>query len=487
MRMSALNLIVATFLFIEAVEIKSADLFIRRGASVMVISSRTQGSQTTKSFLSPNGQYRVVLEDAEAPIPRNIDITAAMTKVANPNPSVLWRKTTKSLPVGFLRPEDVVVSDDGEFFLLAATDEQWILFRKHYAPEKLATPPPPHKPPLISNHQTAMPDDLIAIDRIETRPIVRIWHANTDKWEAFRADTNEKFEITDDLLLKWNTIQRGEILKKIERLRKDGMRRKVGDFAPKLSQMATNFVPQVQFGDIRDIDYQFLALRRIPEDREIFREMLMPHSIYTLPRPAAFSHTMFMGYRSSRLEPFFQMYDFQRLRGDTLLALFEQKASRTNLAPSSLWRPQFYLGRAYGRVHLPVPIGQRTGPLRVWLVPQDQIKKDWAKAGAEFMEADLQNHRDRLDDLSEISFQFVNVTPGQYLLKSIWDKRPTYEDIRQAGPGDYESSWLGPITITAGNTTSNLYSLCTNRVSIGGGDTYYAADDLFLRMSSKSK
>jgi hypothetical protein len=456
---------------------------------MMVISPRTQGSQTTRSFPSPTGQYQVILEDAEAPSPGPINIAVTMTKVANPNPTVLWRNTGKSIPVGFLRPEDVVVSDDGEFFFLAATEEQWILFRKEHAPEKLATPSPPHRPTFISNHQTSMPDDLIAIDRFENHPIVRIWHAATDRWEAFRADTAEKFEITNDLLVKWNTIQRDEILKKVERLRKDGMRRSVGDFAPKLSQIATNFVPPVQFGEIRDIHYQFLALRRIPDDRQIFEEMVKPRSIYARPRPgpkgstAGFSQTIFLPDRSNRSEPVYQLYDFERLRGDTLLAVFEQKASQTNLAEGLLSRPQFYLGRVSGRVHLPVRIGQPTGPLRVWLVPHDQTKKDWIKAGAELMEADLKPHRDKLEGANEISFQFVNVMPGNYLLKSIWDKRPTFEDRQQAGPGDYESAWLGPVTITAGNTTSNFYSLCTNRVS-AGGETYYAADELFLRLSN---
>jgi hypothetical protein len=492
MRYTRIILVLAlAFISTPSQNARSEDMLVRRGNSMMLITTRFRSMQASQSFLSPNGQYQVIIEDTETFSLGLINVNVTMTKVTNPSPTVLWRNNGKSIPAGSLRPEDVVIADDGQFFLLATTEERWILFKKDHAPEVLKTAPSGADPVLHGIRRTSMPNDLIAIERIEKRPVIRIWHAVTDQWEAFRADTGQKIAVANDLLVKWNAIQRDEILKKIDRLKKDGIRRKVGGYSPKLSQVATNFIPQVKYGEIRDIHYQFLALRRIPEDRAIFNEMLAPQSIYSpvwsrakVP-PGGSSQTIFQRYPSDRHQQGFLVYDFQRLQGDALLALFEQKASYTNLLDALLTRPQFYLGRASGRVHLPVSIQQqRAGPLRVWLVPKEQIKKDWIAAGAEFMETDLKSAAKELEEpATEISFTFMNVTPGEYLLKSIWDKRPAFEDRQKAGPGDYQSSWL-PITITAGNTTSNLYSLCTNRVPTGG-ETYYAADDLFRTLSSR--
>jgi hypothetical protein len=184
--------------------------------------------QANQSFLSPNEQHRVVIEDGETFSSDLININVTMTKVTDPNPTVLWRNVGKSIPAGYLRPEDIVIANDGEFFLLATTEERWILFRKDHAPEALKTAVSPADPVFHGLRHTSMPNDLIAIDRFENHSIVRIWHSVTDQWEAFRIDTNEKIETTHDQIAKWNSLTREEILKKLERVRLDNMRRRAG-------------------------------------------------------------------------------------------------------------------------------------------------------------------------------------------------------------------------------------------------------------------
>jgi hypothetical protein len=498
MRCSTLILVFALTLTEKPAQIlRSTPADIRRGNYTMAIS--TPGAPTSKSFLSANGNYQVVIDDAEAPNSSDIKITVTMATVGHPNPTVLWRNDARGLPSGTLRPEDVLISDDGEFFLLAAMEERWLLFRKDFPPATLGNQRFTRHFYPYRSHFESLPNDLIAIDEIDKKAIVLVWHADWERWDAFDVNSNERIEISTNIVAKWNSLTREAILKKLSRLNQDKVRRQIGQYSPKLSEMATNVSPAVRLDEVREIDYQFLALQRTPSDRALFEEMVKPRS-NEIP-PPGWPNVPFPGFgRTFPLRPgghdsrfsqqgqtLYVAFDSGRNNGDTLLAIFDQKATATNLTQSFLQRPQFYLGSAEGRIKLPLDVSGKTGPLRVWLAPRDKIKKDWMVVGAELMETDFKNQGGNYPPPGkEIHFLFMTVLPGEYLLKAIWDKRRGFDDRGMAGPGDYESDWVGPITITAGNTTSNIYAACTNRAATGG-ETYYAADELTLRLAAKVK
>jgi hypothetical protein len=160
-------------------------VIIRRANSIMSLS----GAQKSKSFPSATGKYLVVINDAEAATSEDINITVTISKRENQNADVLWRTDAKGLPAEGVRSEDILISDDHEFVLLAAT-ERWTLFRKGLPPVTLGNQrftsinSPPFRNKSLPN--------LIAIDQLDKKPVVRIWHADSDRWDAFDIGTNEK-------------------------------------------------------------------------------------------------------------------------------------------------------------------------------------------------------------------------------------------------------------------------------------------------------
>ena len=105
----------------------------------------------------------------------------------------------------------------------------------------------------------------------------------------------------------------------------------------------------------------------------------------------------------------------------------------------------------------------------------------WKSSELEELELPLQPRTTWLwaASVKKVAYYFNTVTPGKYFLKVIWDKRPPLTDRRGAGPGDYESNWLGPIQLAAGSSVTNPIVQCAQRAK--GGDEYYAADEQALR------
>lgn len=287
--------------------------------------------------------------------------------------------------------------------------------------------------------------------------ILRIWDHSKDAWHAYRTSDAVKIEADAKLIEQWNTATRQRIVATLHAREKEGLRRTIDHKAPALKRVTSMIASPPAALRSQPNDFLFLAVQRNPEDRFWFEKLLREG--FGSPIGA-----------SVIAESHFELGDNVRSAGDHFLAIWDRKEKATPFDPQRLdqGNEPYLLARLHGAVKLPVPI-IKASHLRIRLIPESH-----PQAPAE-LECLLRAPNFRAtNSIDQITFAFRTVTPGQYFIKAVWDKRPPFTDQEKAGPGDYESALLGPIKLSAGQSFTNLVLSCTNQVP--GGHPYYGAD-----------
>jgi hypothetical protein len=447
---------------------------------------------TTKTFQSPNRRYRLVVEETDLTVRASgsVKLTGTMVKIQGGTTTTLWRANFKGNNIPFLRDSEVLVADDGSFFAVSPMERDWYLFKQDH--DQIVVPTYAQR---AQNVISSLDEGIMEMDRIENENILRFWSKDADQWVAYSVDREKSVKPTPELLVKWNETTRRHILERMARAKNDAMRKKIDSISPSLARVADAAIPATDPNELRQVNYEFLALRRNPADRIWFEQALTRRFDPTRTQFAMGPGTYFISngkivtvfmnaggtFRNwSQRDDRLLNEDYEREVADWFLALFDKKIDRnkTRLSPGGSG-PLYNLGKVNGAILLPAPILGKQGTMRAYLVPDERAGKTWDPAEIELITAPLrQVSEDQKDFPDEITFAFATVLPGKYKLKAVWDKRPHFTDEHAAGPGDYESDWLGPITVKAGDVLNNLHVFCTNRAGAIGGEMYYKADEI---------
>jgi hypothetical protein len=441
---------------------------------------------TTRAFVSKNGKFRAVVEELVDPTGVSFRMSPivilSMTTREENKTNALWRKTYQSIPVAGWRDYQVFVSDDGTFCVIPIENRGAAVLKEKSVYRIFPGPEPFRRWEGFFNS----PDQrLYDFDWLRGEPIVRVWDRDADRWAAYSIRDEKEITVTPELTTLWNDAARKKVLDELARAQTEEIRKRLDSVSSKLTELTKAASGFIKAGDLREIHYQFLAVRRNPTDRPWLDRLLRaaPSSPLAAPWPAGYAGIARLNYNfaAGPADPYsFTEINAAHMAADTLLAVYDGKITNKTAYGA---RPAgfHYLGRVAGVVRFPAPLIKRDGQIRIVLVPEANIKKEWWLDGFNAIEAAIiPTSRDQADLTDDISFDFGAVAPGRLFAKAIWDKRPPFTDLHSAGPGDYDSGWVGPIDLKASSAVTNLFLWCTNSAA-AGGENYYAADRVVAR------
>jgi hypothetical protein len=430
----------------------------------LVLMGRAQTGLEKREVLSANGKFRLVIEADSAIVPKEgeaPEAIASMLEVRKDGREAKWRR--KMEDALFLEERRTFVSDRGEFFIAASLGERPKVYTEKSAVEL----------PIADSANTF--HCIYALDTWGTNEIFRVWEGKDDGWLAFELPEPRPVKPSGVQIAAWNEKTRAKILIKKANFERAALEDRLFEKSPRLAR-AAKLLPTKEVETLEDIDCVFLAYRNNPDDRKWFEGMLKQRDFF----PQAHRQSFVTIQSDESANYFFEEIDYQRWGADSVLAIFDRKRKfdpASGLPGGAL----YLLGGVAGQVQLSTPIRANAGCIHIFLIPAGAENREWINLSeTEKLHCDLPAPKREWTDLKEqIEFNFGSVLPGKYFAKTVWDKRPPRGDQAKAGPGDYESGLIGPITVTAGTITSNVVINCTNRVS--GGEAYYAADDLARR------
>jgi len=429
---------------------------------------------TSRTFLSANRKFKLILEEATlAPVsgPRNVALNASIVEEAGNNLITVWATSFDGNPVRNYSDDDVIVSDEGDFFVLMKMSGGDVsLFTKNFQKSLNTTA---RFSGLNAGLFLTPPERLVAADVLNGQKIIRIWLRNENLWEAFRVSDGAKISITPPIAAQWNEATRDKVLDLMYADKREKLRQRVGGISGPLARLSrvgggTNASP------VRDIHYEFITQQRRPEDRHWVEELAFGDNGVNSQIGSGFSATMFWPFTGQYT---FTESDYARLRGDWLLAIWDKKLTngmRAMAGETDIDMPRFYLGKVSGRVRLPVPLN--VYPTTKSTILHVHLTKEGAKDSAEHLTAMIvpAAQSREIEVMQDVWFKFGTVLPGTYRLKAVWDKRAPFANPDTPGPGDYEGVLSTAVVVTAGANISNVVVNCTNRAR--GGEAYYSAD-----------
>jgi hypothetical protein len=430
---------------------------IRTGSQSVAIGP---ASPAAASFFSANHKYRLVLDTSSPTTAMNL--IGTISKVDAGKETNLWARTFWNRTLQMIRPEDVLVSDDGDFFVLVSRGG-WdaALYREHLEKELTHGDQQQQESLFISE-----PEGFGQLDRINGQTVIGIWMRDRNRWEGFAPADGSKITVPAEVTKRWDSEARERVIAKINNAKRDALRRKAGGFSRTLGKLASAAMSTNAVSPLREIDYEFLTALHVPEDRRILLERLNseePSFVQGSSQMWAQFNDDFAGYRIDDI-------DLNRAHADWLLAVWDGKATadmrpvrRGNVEDA----PRFFLGAVEGCIRFPFPINLRSP------VAEVRLRLVRGKSGEQGDNSGRAMYGS--EPIEEAKFRFRTITPGTYRLKAVWDRRAPLNNTNSAGPGDYESAFSMPFVIRAGSTVSNVVLFCTNRAA--GADNYYAADD----------
>ncbi|HEY6228511.1 MAG TPA: hypothetical protein VI282_15435, partial [Verrucomicrobiae bacterium] len=218
---------------------------------------------TSRTFVSPNRKFKLVLEEATlAPISasRKMPLNAAIIEETGNNVVTLWAASFEGEPVQFYSEGEVIVSDDGDFFVLMKMNGGDVSLFTANSQRRL-----PSSTRFTGSNGLFLtpPERLVAADVLDGQKIIRIWLRNENDWEAFRVSDGAKIPITPSIAAKWNDATRERVLDLMYADKREKVRRRVGDVSAPLARLSrvgvgTNASP------LREIHYEFIAQQRKP-------------------------------------------------------------------------------------------------------------------------------------------------------------------------------------------------------------------------------
>lgn len=320
----------------------------------------------------------------------------------------------------------------------------------------------------------------------EKPAIYAFWLPRAKRWLALNLEQLELRGATTELNQKFNALGLAKARELAQKDQPDALK----EMLKPLKRRASQIVPGVLtdedhsgwFDGRMEAAYRFLAAQKKPEDKKYIERMLQAKLNESYG--GSFNGDMTLGLNSR-----------ERVLGDQLLALWEGKKNSAGEEEEDEWGQSgqlHYFGRITGKVFLPFGAPEKAGSLWLYLIPGNVPEGNWAK-DTSVLKAAMKVNRQmppfaaqqglESDPIDHASFNFGPVTPGEYRMKAVWDRRAPF--AKEEGPeskalpeaGDYESAESKTIKLSAGQNVSDLVLECTNRV--GKADEYYAADDLW--------
>ena len=192
-----------------------------------------------------------------------------------------------------------------------------------------------------------------------------------------------------------------------------------------------------------------------------------------------------------------QFVSEERAIGDQLLARWNGLTNQTEFPALSygiyISGQLHYLAGVHGTIELPIPVPDENGDLFLYLIPAHLPEDKWQQ-NSSVLAFLIRLHDptttapfpvsmpDSMKGAETIPFALSTLTPGDYRIQAVWDRRPPYANPQERGwpfPGDYTSAEI-PVKLTAGGRLEDLRIDCTNRV--GEAAQYYAADDAWKKL-----
>lgn len=441
------------------------------------------GSVPKRTFNSPNGKHRLVLE-VKAVKDIQVTLAATMSSLESSPPKTLWTRDFRGDDLTGMRNAPVI-AEDGSFFLIKRfivfPSPEWALVGKDF-----------DRPVTELDRQTKsfFPSEeprIFHLEKDATGTTICVWDRDADLWTAFRASDGAPLKVTPDMTARWNEATRAKILNRIAAHRSKAIAKKIEAASPTLTRLAAGDLLKATT-DLKEIDFEFLAIRRDPRDRIIFERLLDSKSSDIEKFAGIFCRVYSWGRATAPMErAWLHSNSADLMAADRFLAVFDQKAERLYTFDTSERRifssssfdkydtePRRYLGEVAGSIQFSTPLREPTGVVRLYLIP-GETTNGWEKRACDVIE-DNRTHIAGEPISDAATFHFSTVLPGKYFAKVMWDRRAPYTDAHKAGPGDYESAFFGPFEVVPGSVVTNIALSCTNRAS--AGEEYYAADDL---------
>ena len=419
------------------------------------------------------------------------EVTVSTNSTGNTEP--LWSKSITTAPLQNLRPGEVYLSDDGDFFITINNfkEHELVVHRKGLDDWSL-------KPMrYLKSYFQSLPRWIYRIDRIDGERVVAFWVRDKDDWIAHKISNASDVPVPPEIKQKWTDETRREILEKLERARQADLAGKIKNLPQPIVRLAQKTIPSANYGELREIDYEFLTLVQNPADRRWIERLMEPREFHERRFTDIYSMSpAFINWNDP--QNYLEVAQQERLIADWLLRIWDHKIQKGDdytldhgERQASVRTPKYQLGRIEGVVRLPTPFtpfSPRGDVIRLLLIPDNTSRP----TAADFREREdfSGNYYNQIIKRSEpkpflnIPFSFNSVRPGEYEFKVIWDKRSPFTDTNSAGPGDYESKLSAPLKIIAGQTITNFIVECTNRIE--GGEAYYKADEIRLRLMQNS-
>jgi hypothetical protein len=326
----------------------------------------------------------------------------------------------------------------------------------------------------------------VLLDRA-TPPIYGMWLPPINQWLALDLQNGVLKLAESAQKITLDQIAARKARQMIEHQRPRVLRKVLGPVKEKAAKILPGLISTNQLSDeaLPEIAYLFLAEAKQPGDRKYFEELLQ---------------TPLSSGGEASMDGDCRVWSRERSLGDVLLSEWESNSLASSVLSS---RPESesalkHLGEIRGAVKLPFPLPERPGNLFIYLFPAVTGPGDWAKSASVVKAAVVLEGAvvpgmppiskpprppSRWRDLrDEFGFSFSTLTPGEYKLKAVWDRRPPLGNTSgdspvRPSPGDYESAESSAIKVGAGEVVTNITLFCTNRV--GKAEEYFSADDIW--------
>src|SRR3954466_16301898 len=196
-----------------------------RVGSTMAAPPTAPGSRT---FLSPNRKFKLVLEEATLPPisgPRTMTLNATIVEEVGNNIVTRWAASFDWEPVQFCSDGDLIVSDDGDFFVIMKRNGGDVLLCAKDFRRRLATST------MFTGINTGLfltpPERLVASDVLDGQKGIRIWLRNEDNWVAFGLSDDAKNLVEPEIAALWHEATRDKVLDLMYANKREQLRVKV--------------------------------------------------------------------------------------------------------------------------------------------------------------------------------------------------------------------------------------------------------------------
>lgn len=243
------------------------------------------------------------------------------------------------------------------------------------------------------------------------------------------------------------------------------LRKRISDFVPSLAAPPSTPYMSAEMSAA----YLFLTARHHRSDQSYIEGLIHFQQAGIFHEHGLFRHEILLDLTPSRGERLIGDYLWSRWNGDTNREIISKELYQ--LLPHDTYR---YLGSIAFNLEFPIDVpSTNAGALWFYIVPAAEPPADWHhsddliifRSSLTLPPGTVRSVKTRGRD----GKAFVRgLTPGEYRAKVIWERNPPARIWRSNAylgiTGDYESIQTQPLTVTAGQTVTNISIAITNAI-----------------------